>query len=417
MMNARELRDKRTTVLDSARTLVELAEKEDRDLTQDEQKSYDDAVAEAQALEARATRLESLPQQTPAPQVRGQAPAFNRTKAGETEERAIAHYVKTGDVGAVRSLMTVDQEDRSGNGRPEITIKIPSLREMRAVTNSSMNITTAGDGGNAVPTGFVNQIAARRSEIRLADRLGVRRVPGVGTTVNYPFENADAQEFTTTAEQSDAHDVPYTRDAAQLGSKAFTLVKKTKKIELTEELLDDEDANLMDFVADNIGRGIALTHNGMLVAEVGATGTALKTFASQTAIAAGEPDAMVYHDTLANYLDDGGSNHWVMKPSTFGAIKGLSGDARIYGIATTEGRNLLEYPVHYSSKAGSMAADAKSVLFGNWYYMGMREDPVLRLIRDIYSVDGMVILKYSFRAVYGQLIAGAIGYGKQAAAG
>ena len=412
-MNARELRDKRTTVLESARGLVELAEKEDRDLTTDEQKIYDDALSEAKALEARVNRLESLPQQTPAPQVRGQAPAFNRTKPGETEDRAIAHYLKTGDAGAVRSILTNDEENRSG--KPEIEIRLPSRNELRAVVDSSMNITTAADGGSAVPTGFAGEIATRRNEVRLADRLGVRTVTGVGTTVKFPFENADPQAFTTKAEQSDAHDVNYTRDAAVLGNKDFTLVKYTKKLEITEELMDDEEANLMSYIADLIGRSIGITHNTLLITEVGTVGTALDTFASETAIAAGEPENMVYNDTLSYYLDDGGNIHWVTRPSTFGAIKALSGDARIYGVATTEGRTLLEYPVHYSSQVASVAASAKSIYFGNWYYMGLYESPALRLIRDPYSVDGMIVLKYSFRCDYGQLIAGAIGYGQQKA--
>ena len=411
-MNARELRDKRSTVLESAKVLVELAENEDRDLTTDEQKSYDDALAEAKALEVRVNRLESIPQQTPAPQVRGQAPAFNRTKPGETEDRAIGHYLKTGDAGAVRSMLANDEENRSG--KPEIEIRLPSRNELRAVVDSSMNITTAADGGSAVPTGFAGQIATRRNEVRLSDKLGVRTVTGVGTTVKFPFENADPQDFSATSEQSDAHGNDYTRDAAVLGNKDFTLVKFTKKLEITEELLDDEEANLMSYIADLIGRAIGLTHNSLLIAEVGSVGTELDVFASATAIATGEPDNLVYNDTLSPYLDDGGSIAWVTRPSTFGAIKGLSGDARIYGIATTEGRTLLEYPVHYSSKVAAIASAAKTLYFGNWWYMGLYESPALRLIRDPYSVDGMVVLKYSFRCDYGQLIAGAIGYGKQA---
>ena len=101
-----------------------------------------------------------------------------------------------------------------------------------------------------------------------------------------------------------------------------------------------------------------------------------------------------------------------MRPTTFGKVKGISGDPRVYGNSvSTAGRTLLEYPVAYSNQAAAIAASAKSMYFGNWYMVGMREDPALRLIRDPYSVDGMVILKYTFRTVYGVLVAGAIGYG------
>lgn len=402
MKTARELRAQRATILNEAKAIVEKAEGEDRDLTTDEQTQYDGKLTQADDLEKRAKRLEAIPGDLP------QAPAFNKLPRGDSEEHALAAYVKTGDMGAVRSLREQDEE----SGKPEIRINVPTGLQKRA-TDQAMTLTEA-DGGAAVPTGFVNRIATRRSEIRLAERLGVTMVPGVGTTVNYPYENADPAVFAATSEQVDAHSNTYERDRPTTALKAFTLAKKTKKLELTEELLDDEDANLMGFIADHIGRAIALTHNSLLLTEVAASGTKLKSYASATAIAAGEPEDLVFHDTLSNYLDDGGSNAWVMKPSTYGAVKKLTGDARLYEgqTAGSGGRVLLEYPVLYSAYAGAVQASGKSQYFGNWNFVGMREDPALRLIRDPYSVDGMVILKYSFRTVYGVLIAGAIGYGQ-----
>jgi len=281
------------------------------------------------------------------------------------------------------------------------------------VNDTIMNASVAADGKNAIPIGFSGQIAARRNEIRLADKLGVRMVPGVGTTVNFPYEGGDPNAFDTTAEQNDAHENNYTRDAAVILNKAFTLVKKTKKLELTEELLADEDANLMGFIADHIGRAMGVSHNALLLAEVAANGTLLKSFASASAIAFGEIEDIMYNDVLSYYLDDGGSVNWVMRPSTLGNIRSITGDARQYAPPSTDGRRTLgEYPVYFSNQASASAASAKDVYFGNWYYVGMREDPALSLIRDPYTVDGMVLLKYSFRTVYGVLIAGAIGYGQ-----
>jgi HK97 family phage major capsid protein len=71
----------------------------------------------------------------------------------------------------------------------------------------------------------------------------------------------------------------------------------------------------------------------------------------------------------------------------------------------------MEYPVHYSNAAAAIAASAKSVYFGNWYYMGLREGPSLTILRDPYSVDGITLIKYGFRLCYGVLIAGGIAYG------
>jgi len=55
-----ELRQKRAQKLEEAQALVEAAEAEDRDLTAEEQEKFDGLMAEADALEARAARLEKV---------------------------------------------------------------------------------------------------------------------------------------------------------------------------------------------------------------------------------------------------------------------------------------------------------------------------------------------------------------------
>lgn len=411
-----ELRQRRAGLLDQAAALNTAAESEDRDFSAEEQQQYDGFLAEAAQLQARMGRLETLQEahdnlNGADGNARRTAPAQLRIGRGDTEQRALAHFMRTGDRGGLGHLVSADER-----GRTSVVIHIPTQRETRAAVDSTMNITTGADGGSLVPTGFSGQVATRKNESMLAERLGCRRIPGQGTTVNYPYENADPEDFAATTEQSDAHDQNYERDSGVLGLKAFTLAKKTRKIELTEELLEDNDINLLSYIADRIGRQVAGTHNSMLLTEVAANGTALKTFASATAIAAGEPEDIVFGDTIGYYLDDEMGIGWVMRPSTFGNITSLTGNFRLYG-EQQQGRfggsmrELLGYPVHYSNKAAATAASAKDVYFGNWDFVGYREAPDLRFIQDPYSVDGLVILKYSFRAVYGVLQAGAIGYG------
>lgn len=413
-----ELRQRHAGLVKQAEELAKKAEAEDRDFTAEETRQYDGWLAEAEGLRNRIGRLEKLDvangfMADPAGGQRGrQAPAHNRTPLGDDETRALAHFVRTGDTGGVSHLLSPEKEERTG--KSQVELYVPTQAEYRAAVDSTMNITTAADGGNLVPTGFSGRVAMRKNEMMLAQKLGCQLVPGQGTTVNFPVENADPEDFATTSEQADNHSNTYERDAGALANKAFTLVKKTRKIELTEELLEDNDVNLMEYIANRIARQMAGTHNTMLITEVAANGTAFKTYASATAIAAGEPEAIVFNDTLGYYLeDDPGSTAWVMRPTTFGNIASITGSDRLY--AQTPGgsfqKELLGYQVHYSNKVAATAASAKDVYFGDWYYVGYREAPQLRFIQDPYSVDGLVILKYSFRAVYGVLQAGAVGYG------
>ena len=89
----------------------------------------------------------------------------------------------------------------------------------------------------------------------------------------------------------------------------------------------------MNYIADHIGRAMALTHNAMLLTEAAAYGSKLIDFASASEIADGEPEGLAYDDSLAYYLDDGGSISWVMRPTprgnqeNFGRFPALCRDA------------------------------------------------------------------------------------------
>ena len=312
------------------------------------------------------------------------APAFNKTKVGEGPNSALFHFLKTG---------------QKNNG-------------LKASNDVSMQAGTDAEGGYAVPTGLHNQIIARVSEVSLPGKLDLMPIPGKGTTVNVALDGEADGEFVATNEEAD-HD----RDTPVIGNAAMTLVRYTKKIPLSWELLDDEDAALEAFLTKFVSRGMAKTHNQLLLAAVAAGGTEFDEFASATAIAAGEPENVVFNDTLGDYLEDDGSIAWVMRPTTFGAVAKLTGDARSYAEQQTglARRELLGYPVHFSNKAAAIASDAKTMYFGNWSYVGVRGlDKPLTVLRDPYSYEAGIELRYQFRAVYSVLQAGAIGFGKQA---
>lgn len=314
---------------------------------------------------------------------------------GDNETNALTAFIKRGDMGGVRHMQ---------DGENSI--------ELRASNDTTMNITTDADGNYAVPTGHYNGIIARRDESDLTTQLGLRRIPGVGTSVNVPLDAEDDGEFVSTAE-SNAFD----RDAPALGQVTMTLVKYTKKVDLTYELLEDEESRLLPFLEDFVGRGMAKTRNSLLLTEVASDGTSLKTFASATVIAVDELEPIIYNDDLGEYLDDAGSVSWVMKRSVHGEII-LLDDTSIRRYANNQmggpGPNLLGYPIRYSQKAGATAASAKSVYFGNWNFVGVYEgDGRFSLVRDPYtrSSYGEIILNYMFRVDYEVLQAEAIGYG------
>lgn len=389
-MNLAELRNKRKRLLDQARALSDKAGAENRSLTDDEGVQFDDLMKQAAALKVEIERGERLEEaegaSKPGAASRG-ADTRQRARTADNPAAITARYIRTGDPYAGREMNDA------------------AIEEQRASNNTGMNITTPADGGYAVPTGHYQGIIARRDEAMLATRLGVMDIPGQGTTVNVPLDAEADGEFVQTGEQNDANTTNFDRDAPATGVAAMTLVKYSKKLEITHELLEDEDSRLMSFIEGWIGRGMAKTHNQLLLTEVLANGTAALTLDAAAAIGAAEVPELVY--LLPEEYEDGAA--WVMRRATAGRIRGLVGDN--FQFAPTPGgarRELWGFPQYTSQYAGGVQASGKSLVFGNFSFVGKREAPSLTLLNDPYTVDGKILLKYYFRAVYKVLQAEAI---------
>jgi len=205
------------------------------------------------------------------------------------------------------------------------------------------------------------------------------------------------------------------RDTPTIDNVAMTLEKFTKRVPLTNELMQDEASRLMSFIEDYVARGQAKTHNGLFVTEVVANGTQLTTFNGTDAIAAGELEDIAHDDDIGFYLDDSNSVSWVMRNSTLGQIKSISSEDRFYG-DVTQSEGPLGYPVALSNKVDPLGTANNPILFGNFNFVGRRESPSMTVLRDPYSdADaGIVNLHYYFRTVYKVLQSEAVGYGTNA---
>jgi HK97 family phage major capsid protein len=192
----------------------------------------------------------------------------------------------------------------------------------------------------------------------------------------------------------------------------MTLVKYSKRVVLSYELLQDEDSRLMTFLEDFVARGMAKSLNSLLLTEALAGGTAALTLDSASAIGATEIPELVYK--LPQEYEPGAV--WIMRRATEGYVRGLVGSNWQFvptpaGGATSNSQ-LWTFPVYNSAYAGALAASGKSLVFGNFNYMGMRLAPDIQVLRDPYSlaIKGQLVLHYYFRAVFKTLQAEAIVY-------
>ena len=356
------------------------------------------------------------------------APAFNKRRGGDTQDAAVDHWLRTGEkIGGLNLKAAGDLEGdtRSFGNAPVLEAKFRTKdwnAAMKASNDDEQNITTTTEGGYLVPTGHFRGIINRMAEVRLAERIGVRQITGKGTTVNTPLGGAFT-DFVSTAESA-----TFARHAQIYGQAAFTKVKYTRDVHATYELLEDEDSNFLDDMAQYTGACAGLTHNSLLIAANDIGGTVFAVSAAATAIASGEPEKCVLNANVTDYLDAGAA--WIINPVVFRSVATIASSSVFtysqhpHGMIGNLGNGsggaqaqLLGYPVWFSSKAASsLAALAHSLHFGAWSFaMGLYEDPTLRVLRDPYSgaAAGEVHFHYYFRAAYKTLQAGAGGYLRQ----
>jgi HK97 family phage major capsid protein len=308
----------------------------------------------------------------------------SKTALGDDEIKAHAHYIRTNDDGGIKHL--------------------------KASSNNPMTEGSNTAGGYAVPTGMYNQIVAKLREDALYPKIGVRQIPGKGLTVNVPIEGAKDGAFVLTAEGSSSD-----RDAPVLGQAPMTLAKYTKRIELSWELIEDEDAQLMSFLSNFIGQGMAKTHNTLLITEALAGGT--------LGVAWGNPIVAANIPSLVYALPQGYETNavWIMKKSVEGTVRGFTGNyfqfipTPVDGPGALSRRELFGFPLYNSEAMAAQAASAKSAIFGNFNYMGMRMAPDITYLNDPYSgaITGQLRQHYWFRTVYKTLQAEAILYAQQ----
>lgn len=369
---------KASVEVDATQASVENATKTKGDLPMSEKQEgqeVEDFGAEMKTLRDELNELKAIKMNPVAPFVEG-------AKEGKEELKAFMDYARNG-----------------GNGKFEL---------------KALNITTATEGGETVPVGFYDKVIERIEESDpLHSSLGARMIPGKGTTVQVPVE--DSASGLMTASTESAAETDYEPTFSQVD---VTYVTYRGVVAVTSELLRDEDVALESFLVNRFARMATNTMNNALITEVETNGSLLTTFASATAIVAGEIEDIAMGDAIAPYVESGQS-HWVMRESTKGAVQSITGD-RFYvdsNGADAVGQSILVgYPVQRSSYADAMTSALKPVLFGNFDYVGFRMADGIEILRDPFSraANGEILFHVSLSYAVKVLQADAVGYGQQA---
>lgn len=385
---AQSIQALREQIAARAREVKALVEDKNATWNEELQAKYDAALAEIEDCKAQIDRIE-----------RTMNLLGEEDQAGAVADAAAARARREGEGGVQAQKIRKVFENWMRNGDRAL-----SAEDWNTIRNT-MSTTTGSEGGFTVAT----TIAAA-----VADALkafgGMRSVATVlqtvnGATINFPNSDGTAEEGEIVAQNVSATDLD-----VSFGTTAIEVFKYSSKVvAVPVELLQDASIDIEAFVTNRCAQRVGRISNkhftigtgtgqpkGVQVAatggKVGATG--------QTTSITFEDLIDLEHSVDVAYRE-GGRCRWMMNDATFKAIKKMKDTAGrpIFipgydGLAGAVADSILGYPVTINNHMPVMAANAKSVLFGDFSHY---------IVRDVVSATEMQRYTDSAYAKKGQI--------------
>lgn len=389
-MSTKTLREKRAKLVADARAMLDKAETEKRELTGEENQAFANIEAEIDRLKGEIDRHERL-EASEAELRTTTRPALVTTAAGAaavTDEEHRERYKK-----AFRSYCQHGMADMPADQREILRAGHRPLTEQRAQG------LTAASGGYTIPTGFVSTL-----EQAMKDWNGVRQLADVlrtdaGNLIPYPTVNDTANVAVRVAEATAGGSAD-----ASFGVVNFNAYMWKASVLISMELLQDSafnlDAILPAMLGERLGRGTepAFTtgtgssqEQGVVTASVaGKVG-----LVGQTTSVIADDLIDLQHSIDPAYRRNP-SCGWMMHDLTLAKVRKLKDAENRYlwqpGLAGGAPDTILGNRYVVNNSMAQMAANAKSILFGDFRKMIIRDvqNPIIVRAAERYIELGQV---------------------------
>lgn len=377
---AQYLREKRANVREQQKSLLDSAIEAKRDLTAEEQNSYDKMDADVIALGESVRRLEQAAEED-----RAIAEAFGRLEASPA----------TGPDARKQERAAELRTWLQGNGKREFEVPV-ELRADQTTSNAS----------GVVPTGFYGQLWEYMIETSSVLQLKPQILrTNSGETIKLPRATAHSTAASITEGAAISASDP------TLGSVNSTVAKEGYLTQFTRELLDDSGVDLEGYLARSAGRalgnavGTAAVTAAIAAASAGVTAGngigAVTSFGTQSTEGEGADFLIgLFYSVIAPYRNSG-SCGWLMSDPTASVLRKLKSADGVYAwqpsLIAGEPDKILGKPVFTDTNVADPAAGAKSVLFGDWSSLVVRIAGGFRFERsDEFAFDSDMT---TFRAI------------------
>lgn len=367
-----ELRQERGRQVERMRALTEKSATEKRNLSAEEAAEWDKLDAAQEELRAQITREERADVLAREMAATAGQPAPGAEPRQETvEERTQRHTA------AFRDYLVNGEKDMAPESRM-------ALAEHRA-----QSVGTASGGGYTVPQGFSGKL-----EESLLAYGGMREASYVfatdkGNDLPWPTVDDTAQTGALLAENTQVanQDVTF----GQITFKAYKY--SSKQVIVSAELLQDSGVDIEAYLASALGTRLArITNTHFTTGDNSAKPQGVVTGASNGKTGTtGQTLSVIYDDLvdLVHSIDPAYRRlpgcAWMMHDSSLKVVKKIKDSQNrplwLPNLTGGEPDTLLGYPIVINQDVAVMAANAKSILFGNFQKYFIRDTKGFTLLR------------------------------------
>lgn len=349
------LSERRQNIWEQAKALLDVAEAEKRELTAEESGQYEAMTSDLTALRGRIDTIEK-------------AETENRA-AAESLERLLGKPEERADVNS-----DIETQFRALARGERRSVEI-GADKMRDVWSRALSKGSATAGGNTVPTTFYARLVQHLVEASGLMRLGPTVLnTASGETIEIPITTSHGAAGAV----GEAASILTASTDPAFGKRTLGAFKYGQMVYLARELVEDTGVDLSGYIADAAGRNVGLAIGAKFITGAGTTeptGIVTTAGAGKTGTAgiagAFSADDLIdlFYSVAAPYRAST-SCGWLVRDATMGAIRKLKDDADRYifepGLGIAAPDTILGKPIQTDPNVAAVAADAESVIFGDF---------------------------------------------------
>ena len=406
-MSIQALREQRANAAKQLRTLVDNSK--DKQWTEDNQKEYDSIVANIESIDQNIDRqqkvldIDAANNEKINRRAEGENISTDEAATKNEKEKAIFNSWLSGGVNA----LTQEQQQYVAQ----------RAREVR----NTMSTGTGSEGGFLVPNEFSAQLLQSLKEFG-----GMRSVAQViqtssGATMDFPTTDATTEEGEVVGENASV-----SNEDATFGTKPLSVQKfSSKTIAVPFELLTDSTIDLSSHINERLTQRLGRITNRLFTVGTGVgQPTGIITAASAGKIGASGSTDSVGHDDLIDLIHSvdpayrSGNCGFMFHDTTLRELKKLKDSQGrplwLAGLSSSDPDTINNYAYTINQHMATMAANAKSIAFGDLSRYVIRDVSQVMLFRmtdSKYTEKGQVGFLAFMRSVGNLMdVGGAVKY-------